>query len=204
MSSSNTKKKWVSSRLGKKKEELGIKTPPIESQPESQPKKSSRKVTKKKYNSSSNYKQGSKKNSKQGSNKNYKQGSKKSSKYNSKKNSKYGSRNNYSKGDNPRFGNKNGSKRNSYRRHKGPKHVIRISNLPEDITVIELDQLVSEWGSIGNINIKKYNNYHGTSTNCYIDFYNKEEADYFVEALDKTPFVNMMLSVMIMDFSSKG
>ena len=78
-----------------------------------------------------------------------------------------------------------------------------MSNLPEDITVIELDQLVSEWGSIGNINIKKYNNYHGNSTNCYIDFYNKEEADYFVEALDKTPFVNMMLSVVIMDFSSK-
>lgn len=201
MSSSNTKKKWVSSRLEKKKDELGIKAPPKDSQTkesqtkDSQPKKSSRKVTKKNYNSSSNYKKGSKKNSKQGS--------KKSSKYNSKKSSKYGSKNNYSKGDNSRFRNKTGSKRNSYRRHKGPKHVIRMSNLPEDITVTELDQLVSEWGSIGNINIKKYNNYHGTSTNCYIDFYNKEEADYFVEALDKTPFVNMMLSVVIMDFSSK-
>ena len=72
--------------------------------------------------------------------------------------------------------------------------VIRIANLPSDITVPELNELVSEWGKIGRINISNYDN-----TTCYIDFYFKDEAEYFIKAIDKTPFDNLILSVNMMD-----
>ena len=71
---------------------------------------------------------------------------------------------------------------------------VRISNLPSDITVPELNNLVSEWGKIGRINLNNYDN-----TTCYIDFYFKDEADYFIKAIDKTRFENLILNVDIMD-----
>ena len=71
---------------------------------------------------------------------------------------------------------------------------VRISNLPSDITVPELNNLVGEWGKIGRINLNNYDN-----TTCYIDFYFKDEADYFVKAIDKTRFDNVILNVDIMD-----
>ena len=84
----------------------------------------------------------------------------------------------------------------SYRNDR-KKHVIQISNLPKDIQVKELVDLVSEWGEIGNVNIKQY-----SEIVCsYIDFYNKEEADYFVEALHSTPFDNLIIGVKLMNFS---
>jgi hypothetical protein len=71
---------------------------------------------------------------------------------------------------------------------------VRISNLPDDITVPELSTLVSKWGKIGRINLNNYDN-----TTCYIDFYFKEEAEYFIKAIDKTPFDNLILSVDIIN-----
>lgn len=71
---------------------------------------------------------------------------------------------------------------------------VRISNLPDDITVPELSSLVSEWGKIGRINLNNYDN-----TTCYIDFYFKDEAEYFLKAIDKTPFDNLILTVDIME-----
>lgn len=73
---------------------------------------------------------------------------------------------------------------------------VKISNLPYDITVPELNELVSEWGKIGRINLNNYDN-----TTCYIDFYFKDEAEYFIKALDKTPFDNLILNVDIVDKS---
>ncbi len=74
--------------------------------------------------------------------------------------------------------------------------VIKISNLPDDITVPELNELVSEWGRIGRINISNYDN-----TTCYIDFYFEDEALYFIKAIDKTPFDNVILNVELMKSS---
>ena len=71
---------------------------------------------------------------------------------------------------------------------------VRISNLPTDITVPELNNLVGEWGKIGRINLNNYDN-----TTCYIDFYFKDEADYFIKAIDKTQFDNLILNVDMMD-----
>ena len=87
-------------------------------------------------------------------------------------------------------------RRNSYRDRK-EKFVIKISNLPRDITVQELNELISPWGDIGNINIKNY-----SETCCsYIDFYRKDQASYFTRAIDSTPFDAMIIRAELMDFS---
>jgi hypothetical protein len=78
----------------------------------------------------------------------------------------------------------------SFRIDKRKIVVVKISNLPNDITVPELNELVSEWGKIGRINISNYDN-----TTCYIDFYFEDEALYFIKAIDKTPFDNLILNV---------
>lgn len=73
---------------------------------------------------------------------------------------------------------------------------VRISNLPDDITVPELNELVSKWGKIGRINISAYENKSG-----FIDFYYMDEAEYFIKALDKTPFDHLILNMEIMEKS---
>jgi hypothetical protein len=95
---------------------------------------------------------------------------------------------------------KNNNKYN-YHAHKGNSTIdkrkivtVRISNLPDDITVPELNNLVSEWGKIGRINLNNYDN-----KTCYIDFYFKDEAEYFYKAIDKTPFDNLILTVDIIN-----
>ena len=65
---------------------------------------------------------------------------------------------------------------------------VRLSNLPDDITVGELDFLMKDWGKIGRININSYEN-----KAAFIDFYFKNEADYFIEAIDRTPFDNLII-----------
>ena len=71
---------------------------------------------------------------------------------------------------------------------------VKINNLPEDINVGELNTLLRPWGKIGRITIKKV--YKG----CYsiIDFYNKDEAEYFVEALNDTGFDHRIINVSIL------
>lgn len=63
------------------------------------------------------------------------------------------------------------------------KYSVLISNLPDDIELINLQYMMMDWGKIGNINLK-YSQDKGKI--CYIDFYNKDHKDYFVKALDKT------------------
>jgi hypothetical protein len=65
---------------------------------------------------------------------------------------------------------------------------VRLSNLPDDITVNELEKLIKPWGSIGRINISNFENKSG-----FIDFNFKNEADYFIEAIDRTPFDNLIV-----------
>ena len=72
---------------------------------------------------------------------------------------------------------------------------VRITNLPNDITVEELSDLMYEWGKIGRVNINNYNE----TTSGFIDFYFKDEAEYFVKALDRTPFERMIIGVEILD-----
>ena len=38
--------------------------------------------------------------------------------------------------------------------HKNKSTKVKISNLPRDVTVKELNDLLSDWGQIGRINIR--------------------------------------------------
>jgi hypothetical protein len=71
---------------------------------------------------------------------------------------------------------------------------VVLSNLPSDITVHELEQLMNEWGHIGRINLNNYVN-----KSAFIDFYFEKEADYFIKAVDRTPFDDLILRVDYMD-----
>ena len=84
---------------------------------------------------------------------------------------------------------KNNYSNNNYS-NKRKSTTVRISNLPDDITIDELGQLINPWGHIGRINLNEFENKSG-----FIDFYNKNEADYFIEALDRTPFDNLIIRV---------
>lgn len=100
---------------------------------------------------------------------------------------------------------------NSYRRNNyrdtASKVCVKISNLPEDMGVAELNGLMQDWGRIGRINLKRYTNYNKyndhkksyTQMTAYVDFYSKEQAEYFRDAIDRTPMEYQMLSVTILD-----
>ena len=60
---------------------------------------------------------------------------------------------------------------------------VRLSHLPDDITIEELERLMKPWGSIGRINLNNFENKSG-----FIDFNFKDEADYFINAIDRTSF----------------
>lgn len=67
---------------------------------------------------------------------------------------------------------------------------VKLSELPTDMTEEELMELTTDWGHIVRIKLLVYEE----SATAYIDFGYEDEADYFVEAIDKTPFEYRMLS----------
>ena len=77
---------------------------------------------------------------------------------------------------------------NKYDTSKRKIVTIKLSNLPYDITVQELEFLVKPWGHIGRVNLNNSENKAG-----FIDFNFKEEADYFIEAIDRTSFDNVII-----------
>lgn len=88
-------------------------------------------------------------------------------------------------------------KKNNYntRNNRKPKEkfCVKISNLPSDVTLKEMTDLILPWSpqkGISRINFGK-----GIDKQCYIDFHYKEEADYFIKALDKTKFDYLLLNV---------
>ena len=90
------------------------------------------------------------------------------------------------------------------RRDRGdniPKVCVRINNLPYDMDVSELNMLMQDWGRIGRINIKNYNRLKTDRRlkTAYIDFYSKSHAEYFRDAVDKTPMDYHILNVEILD-----
>lgn len=60
---------------------------------------------------------------------------------------------------------------------------IRITDLPNDITALELKKNIKPWGEIDNwINIKKFK----YNASAFIKFVEKDDANYFVKNLDRT------------------
>jgi hypothetical protein len=76
--------------------------------------------------------------------------------------------------------------------HKYEKPVnIKISELPLDITENELMDLTTDWGTIVRYKVMKYQD----NAVAYLEFKYEDEAEYFIKALDRTPFDNLLLSV---------
>jgi hypothetical protein len=108
-------------------------------------------------------------------NKNYKKNNNKSNYKNNKRNNNNNNRN---------------DRRNNNRRNNNLP-TVKISELPPDMTLRELNEKMQPWGRIGNINLKKnWGTYIG-----YVDFYDLDDAEYFVEQLDGTGFENRILKV---------
>jgi hypothetical protein len=90
---------------------------------------------------------------------------------------------------------KNGEKTNNYKSKFRKTYRVKITELPTDILEEEMMELTSEWGHIMKVNV---NNYELSST-AYIDFGFEEEANYFIKAINKTPFDYMIISTQMVD-----
>jgi hypothetical protein len=75
-----------------------------------------------------------------------------------------------------------------------PKKIykIKIANLPIDITQYEILDLLKNWGHITNVNIKNYND----SSIAVLEFKFEDEMEYFIDALDSTPFEHQIISII--------
>ena len=82
-------------------------------------------------------------------------------------------------------------KHNDHKQDRRPLHKVKMSNLPVDMSEEELYELLYEWGHVVRMRLL---NYESNST-AYIEFKDKEPAEYIVKALDKTPFEHIMLDV---------
>jgi hypothetical protein len=86
--------------------------------------------------------------------------------------------------------------RDNVKRHHFKKtYRVKISNLPNDITEEEMMELTCDWGHVNRIKVLTYED----ASIVYIDFGYMDEATYFIEALDKTPFEYLILSVVMVD-----
>ena len=72
---------------------------------------------------------------------------------------------------------------------------VKISDLPVDMTEEEMMELTSEWGHIVRLKVLNYNE----SSVSYVDFGYEDEADYFIKAIDKTPFELILISATRVD-----
>jgi hypothetical protein len=99
--------------------------------------------------------------------------------------------------NNKKYSNDRKNSPRNFRKHYGEKYCVRISNIPSDLTIRELNELMQEWGDIGKINFNNSIEYKS----AFIDFYIKDEAEYFVKALDRTQFDNLIISVELLDKS---
>jgi RNA recognition motif-containing protein len=72
---------------------------------------------------------------------------------------------------------------------------VKISDLPVDMTEEEMMELTSEWGHIVRLKVLNYNE----SSVAYVDFGYEDEANYFIKAIDKTPFEMILICAIRVD-----
>jgi RNA recognition motif-containing protein len=72
---------------------------------------------------------------------------------------------------------------------------VKLSELPKDMTEEELMYMTADWGHIVRLRVINYDD----NTVAFIDFGHEEEATYFIEAVDKTPLENLMITAIRVD-----
>jgi RNA recognition motif-containing protein len=77
------------------------------------------------------------------------------------------------------------------REYNGKSHKVKILNLPSNFEHSEIAEFAKDWGHVIKINTKNYDN----SSIAVIEFKYEREAEYFIEALDNTPFEHYILKV---------
>lgn len=86
-------------------------------------------------------------------------------------------------------------KQNDDDREKRKYNKVKISNLPYDITTEELTCLLENWGHVNRVYVKNFKE----NSFAIIEFKFKDELDYFIKALNSTPFENQIISVTELD-----
>lgn len=91
--------------------------------------------------------------------------------------------------------NKNRFSSNNEKYYPKITYRVKLSELPKDMFEEEMLELVSEWGHIIKVKLINYDE----NSVAYIDFGFEDEALYFIEAIDKTPFESLLLSATKVD-----
>lgn len=92
--------------------------------------------------------------------------------------------------------NKQHFKNNKYKQYEQQSQTpttIKMSNLPTDFREHEIKNIIYNWGHINRCKVINYDE----ETVIFIEFGYKEEAEYFVNAFDKTPFSNVLINCSI-------
>ena len=89
-----------------------------------------------------------------------------------------------------RHGDRYGDRPRGDKKYFKTTYRVKLSALPIDITEEEMMELTTDWGHIVRIKVLVYTE----SATAYIDFGYEDEAEYFVESIDKTPFEYKLIS----------
>ena len=77
------------------------------------------------------------------------------------------------------------------RNYNEKRYKVKILNLPSNFEYNEISQFAKDWGHVLKINTKNFD----TSSIAVVEFKYEREADYFIEALNNTPFEHYILKV---------
>jgi hypothetical protein len=78
------------------------------------------------------------------------------------------------------------------REYNGKRYKVKILNLPNNIEYNEISEFTKDWGHVLKINTKNFDN----NSIAVIEFKYEIEADYFINALDNTPFDHYIIRVI--------
>ncbi len=103
----------------------------------------------------------------------------------------YKGRDNNNNDNKPRFNNEHRERRPYFK----TTYRVKISELPVDMTEEEMMELTCDWGHVVKVRVLNY----PESSTAYVDFGYEDEANYFIKAIDKTPFEYILISATIVD-----
>jgi hypothetical protein len=86
-------------------------------------------------------------------------------------------------------------RRGERRPHFKTTYRVKISDLPIDMTEEEMMELTADWGNIVKLKVLNYKE----SSTAYVDFGYEDQADYFIKAIDKTPFEYIQINAIRVD-----